>query len=76
MGFKRAVENTRGLEQAYRPGLQAILSRDHSRISCRNPRTITGSVNLDSALTQILPNEPIWDYGVGLKPQSQEEKAV
>lgn len=76
MAFKQAVENTPGLERAYRSGLQAIRNRDHSHVSCRNPRTITGSVNLDSALARTLPNEPVWDYGVGLKPPSKEEKVV
>jgi len=76
MGFKQAVESTRGLEQAYRPGLQAILNRDHSRISCHDARTVTGSVNLDSAFATTLSNQPVWDYGVGLKPPSQLEKAV
>ena len=76
MSFKQAVESSRGLEQAYRPGLQAIRSKDHSRVSCPNPHVVTGSVNLDSALARTLPSEPVWDYGGGLKPQGQREKAV
>jgi hypothetical protein len=76
MRFKQAVENTRGLEQAYRRGLQAIQSRDTGRIPCHESRMVTGSVNLDDALAAVLPNDPRWDYGVGVTAQTTSETIV
>jgi len=76
MRFKRAVENTQGLEQAYRPGLQALQRGDRSRILCRDSHMVTGSVNLDCALATILPDDPRWDYGVGVIARTPSETVV
>lgn len=66
MRFKNAVQATKGLAGAYRPGLQALAPADHKRISCKDTRKLAGSVNLDETLKQAQPNEPRWDYGVGV----------
>jgi hypothetical protein len=76
MRFKQAVENTGGLEETYRLGLQALQRRDRSHISCRDSRMVTGSVDLDSALATTLPNDPRWDYGVGVTAQTKSESVV
>jgi hypothetical protein len=76
MRFKQAVENTRGFEQAYQPGLQAIRRKDGHCISCRDSHVVTGSVNLDGALAKTLPNDPRWDYGVGVTGQTTSETAI
>jgi hypothetical protein len=76
MGFRDAVTSTPGLEHAYRPGLQALRTADHDHVSCRNTRTLTGSVDLDNTLASLLPDDARWDYGVGLKPASKEEKVI
>jgi hypothetical protein len=76
MRFKHAVENTKGLEHAYRPGLQAIQRRDRRRISCRDSHTVTGSVDLDRALTRLFPDDPRCDYGVGKTARAQPETVV
>jgi hypothetical protein len=64
--FKNAVQATKGLAEAHRPGLQALAPADRRRISCQNTRTLAGSVNLDATLAQAQPNDTRWDYGVGL----------
>jgi hypothetical protein len=76
MGFREAVENTPTLEQAYQPGLQALRRADSKRISCRNKRALSGSVDLDGTLASLLPNDPRWDYGIGLSAHSAREKIV
>ena len=76
MGFKAAIRSTPGLEQAYRPGLQAIRTADHDHISCGSTRTLTGSADLDGALAVLLPDDPRWDYAVGLKPRADREKVI
>jgi hypothetical protein len=47
--FKRAVRGTAALAHAYRDGLQAIRNADLQRMSCREPRRLTGSVDVDEA---------------------------
>lgn len=76
MRFHQAVENTIGLAQAYRSGLRAIASRDHKRISCHDTHAVTGSVNLDRALAVTLPDDPRWDYGVGVTAHAASETVV
>jgi len=76
MRFRQAVKKTKGLEHAYRPGLQALRRGDHSRVSSRNPRIITGSVDLDNVLATTLPNDPRWDYGVGVVSQARSETVI
>ena len=52
------------LRDAYRPGLQA-LREIHRQAITAVPRNLKGSVNIDETLSETLPNEPRWDYGVG-----------
>jgi len=67
MKFTQAVQNTPALVNAYRPGLQALKRADAKHITCTKPGTLAGSVDVDSALYEIYPNEPRWDYAVGIK---------
>ena len=67
MRFREAVEKTEGLAEAYRPGLRALKNVDRGRIVCRNTRNLAGSVNLDEALSDSHPNDPRWDYGIGIR---------
>jgi len=76
MGFKRAVENTPSIAEAYRPGLQAMEKEHRDHVAPPDTRLLTGSINLDRALATAMPNAPRWDYGVGLKTRTQSEKAI
>ena len=76
MAFRDAVLATDGLNDAYHPGLQALRSVDRQRITCARPRDLTGSVNLDAALSDALPNDPRWDYGVGVSKRQHSESVV
>jgi hypothetical protein len=76
MGFKEAVENTKGLKRAYRPGLQALKRRDKNHVTCRGPYRVSGSMDLDGALATVLPNDPRWDYGVAVVSRGQSETIV
>lgn len=73
MTFQEAVHQARPpVNDAYEPGLQAL--GNHSRaVRCNTPRQVTGSICLDKALAESLPNEPRWDYGVGLKRTRSHE---
>jgi len=66
MGFRIAVADTAALKDVYREGLQALKNVDKARIYCAAPRNLTGSVDLEKALAKSHPNDPRWDYGIGI----------
>ncbi|MBM4278143.1 MAG: hypothetical protein FJ130_09730 [Deltaproteobacteria bacterium] len=76
MRFQDAVVNTNDVRDCYEPGLQALLERDRNRLSCQNPRKISGSINLDAAVAQLYPNAARWDYGIGIKKTVARDEAI
>lgn len=66
MSFRAAVESTPSIQAHFREGLQAVLRRDRARLSCSRPRRLRGSVNLEHALPPRQPNDPRWDYAIGI----------
>ena len=67
MRFREAVEKTKSLADAYRPGLQALKNVDRKRIECGNTNNLAGSVDLDGALSNSHSKDPRWDYGIGVR---------
>ncbi|MGH7599836.1 MAG: hypothetical protein ACREOI_26065 [bacterium] len=65
--FKQAVLGIPELAHALRDGLKALAKNDRQRISCNDSRAIIGSINLEESLHFRHPNEPLWDYGIGLR---------
>lgn len=79
MNFEEAVRAAPApVDSAYRSGKQALAGADRSRVTCVDPRRLTGSINLDSALSGEpgYANEPRWDYGIGYKPNRSVERAI
>ena len=73
MQFRDAVRATAGLADQYRFGLQAVRRADRQRIRCRNSGSVTGSVNVDSALRESHPDDHRWDYAIGFCEARQAE---
>jgi hypothetical protein len=73
LGFRASVEATCHLVSAYRPGLQALGAADSGTVHCPDPRTLTGSVDIDSALRSIQPEAARWDYAIGHRKGTAEE---
>lgn len=72
MTFQQAVARTSDLGvTAFQPGLQA-LGNNSSRVHCADTRRLTGSVALDDLLKAKYPNDPLWDYGIGLRKGKRE----
>lgn len=67
MRFEGAVKKTPSLTEAYRPGLRALKRVDQKRIICGDATDLAGSVDLDDALSDSHPNDPRWDYGIGVR---------
>ena len=73
MTFKEAVEAAPApVNGAWRAGLWALEARDRQKVSCNDPRLLTGSVYLDEALMAQPEHARAnrWDYGLGYKPTS------
>jgi hypothetical protein len=65
--FQKAVSDTPDLgKHAYHAGLKALTAAHRKRIQQGEAR-ILGSINLDGALCQRYPNEPRWDYAIGVQ---------
>lgn len=65
MTFREAVEATPGLHAGWRPGLQALRRQHREKVAPKDPRSLTGSLDLDGALQAARPHEPRWDYAIG-----------
>lgn len=58
-------------------GLKAIKGEHRTAIRPKETRRLTGSVDMDAALSTALPHDHRWDYGVGLLlPDNKTEIAI
>lgn len=76
MSFEEAVTRCSALADALKPGLQALKTADAAHISCTNPRCLAGSVDVDLTLSAALPNDPRWDYVIGIKQKNAAETVI
>ncbi len=70
MKFRDAVEQTKFFQKFYRQGLQALRAEDKKHVEAQDARKITGSVDMDQALTETLPQSPRWDFAIGYRQKS------
>jgi hypothetical protein len=64
------------LRGAVAKGLQAVRARDRERFHSTDARNIRGGVNLDEALGRARPDEPRWDYVVGVRGAGRNDHAA
>lgn len=76
MKFKDAVDKTPGLQQFYKSGLQALRSRDRSRVTVEDSRSLRGSVDIDTALLHIDPNGHRWDFAIAYKHLDRAKEVI
>ena len=79
MSFEEAVRAAPvPVNDSYRPGKQALENKHRNRVTCEDPRRLTGSINLDLALRQEPDHAEAsrWDYGLGYQPARGREQAV
>lgn len=74
MRFKDVVQSVMPLKAGYHPGLQAVKAEHRERIVCDDTRGLAGSIDLDATLALSLPNEPRWDYGIGVNHSRGEDR--
>lgn len=73
MSFQHDVEETPGLSDACRRGIQALDATDREKITARPSRKLAGSVYLDSQLADRFPDANRWDYVVAWDTARNEE---
>ena len=69
--FQKAVEACSDL--TFREGLQAIAAANRGRICPTDPRSVTGSIDIDKDLQRLFPKDNRWDYAVGYRRNDAEE---
>ena len=60
--FQEAVENTNEVRDGFRVGKGAINSADRNKIEADNNNKIQGSLDIDSQVKALYPEDPRWDY--------------
>ena len=79
MSFEEAVRAAPApVDRAFCSGKQALAGAYRPRITCADPRRLTGSIDLDSALAGEpgYANARRWDYGIGYMPSRSAERAI
>lgn len=76
MTFREAVQRTRGLENAWRDGFQALRAEDKPHIQAEKTRALRGSVDIDAAYQQAEPHANRWDFAIGYQHSNREKEVV
>lgn len=66
MNFVDAVQSTPEIVECLKAGLQALGSNS-SKVEVTSTHSLTGSVDIDTCLKNLYPNDPRWDYVFGYK---------
>ena len=65
--------NSAGLGASVKSGFQALGSHSRSVRTKHRNVSVTGSIDLDSALSAAEPQAARWDYGIGVRTQKGEQ---
>jgi len=74
--FRQAVEQTPNLENSWRAGLQALRAEDKPRVVPEDPRKLTGSADVDTALRRAQPNANRWDFAIGYQHANRTKEFI
>lgn len=62
--FQEAIENTEEVKNGFCVGKQAIKSIDRGKVVETNNKKVQGSLDIDSQVKALYPDEPRWDYAL------------
>lgn len=68
--FQSVVQQTPDISKSYKSGLSAIRTGDRKSLQVKEPRSVDGSVDIDSATKQKYPTASRWDYVIGYKQKA------
>jgi hypothetical protein len=74
--FKRAVNATPHLQNAWMPGLGALRAQDRPHIIAEDTRLLKGSVDVDGALQQHQPDAHRWDFAIAYRHSNRQQDCV
>lgn len=75
MRFRTAVQSTTEIALHFQRQLNALSRAHQNSIRPSDPRRITGSVDIDAALRLVYPRGNRWDYAIGYRITSRDDKA-
>lgn len=76
MTFKKAVEKTPHLKNAWKAGLGALRAKDRQHVEPEDPRRLRGSVDVDTALRTVEPNANRWDFAIAYQHANRKTSLV
>jgi hypothetical protein len=76
MTFKKAVNQTPHLAGMLKPGLQALRPCDKDHIDVEEPRLLSGSVDIDTALLRVEPNANRWDFAIAYRHKNCHQEFI
>lgn len=76
MSFRTAVGLTPNLQNAWRPGLEALRTRDRPHVDPADPRQLRGSVDVDAHLQVHQPNAHRWDFAIAYRHANRAKDCV
>lgn len=62
--FQEAIENTEEVKNGFRIGKQAIKKVDRIKVVAASNDKLQGSLDIDSQVKALYPNDPRWDYAL------------
>ena len=62
--FRVAIENTEEVKNGFCIGKQAIKGIDRSKVDAESNDKLQGSLDIDSQVKALYPNDPRWDYAL------------
>lgn len=62
--FQKAVDNTEEVKGGFCDGKKAIKNSDQEKIKVVNVWKIQGSLDIDTRVKVLYPNDPRWDYAL------------
>lgn len=62
--FQQAIEATSEVKDGYCSGLKAVKGSDRSKFIISDTSLIDGSLDIDSSVKHLYPNDNRWDYAV------------
>lgn len=62
--FQMAVEKTEEVKNGFRVGKQAIKNADRNKIDVADNKKLQGSLDIDSLVQTLYPQDPRWDYAL------------
>ncbi len=76
MNFRKAVNTTPHLQNAWMPGLGALRAQDRPHVIAEDTRLLRGSADVDGALREHQPDAHRWDFAIGYRHSNRHKDCI